>query len=178
MNFLQVSICPDIQKILFTGYEAIVQHFSLAITMHVDDDGTMETYLQHILQDMTTLTNVRKKFLTHIFILFLSVRGRINFLNMARYGSYSEKSYRTHFEEPFAFVDFNTLLIQQICSPQRIIAADCTYLPKSGKATPTIGKFWNGCVGKAMPGLELSTLAVVDVEKHTAFHLESRPQYW
>lgn len=132
----------------------------------------MEKYLIPLLASMN-LSRVRMKFVTHVFVLFLSMRGRLNFANMARYGSYSEKSYRTHFAGVFPFFSFNLQLAQQVCSPSRLIVADCTYLPKSGKATPQLGKFWNGCVRKAMPGLELSTLAVVDMEKHTAFHLES-----
>lgn len=132
----------------------------------------MEKYLKTLLATMG-LSHVRTKFLTHVFVLFLSLRGRLNFTNMARYGTYSEKTYRTHFETSFPFFSFNLHLIQQACSASRLIVADCTFVPKSGKATPHRGKFWNGCVGKAMPGLELSTLAVVDIEKHTAFHLES-----
>jgi hypothetical protein len=132
----------------------------------------MEKYLKTLLAKMNQ-SHVRTKFLTHVFVLFLSMRGRLNFTNMARYGTYTEKSYRTHFEMPCAFFTFNWQLAQEVCSPKRLIVADCTFLPKSGKATPQLGKFWNGCVRKAMPGLELSTLAVVDIEKHTAFHLES-----
>ncbi len=120
------------------------------------------------------MCHVRKKFLGHIFVLFVSLRGRINFLNMARYGSYSEKTSRTHFEEPFDFFTFNTHSIEQTCSPHRIIAGDCSFAPKSGKHTPHRGKFWNGCVSKALPGLEISSLAVVDIEANTAFHLECK----
>lgn len=121
---------------------------------------------------MDGIGHVRKKFLEHIFVLFVSVRGRLNFLNMARYGTYSEKTYRTHFEEPFDFFTFNTHVIEQNCSPHRIIAGDCSFVPKSGKHTPHRGKFWNGCVSKALPGLEISALAVVDIETNMAFHLE------
>ena len=161
----------DMQKIIFPYYEAKVPHFYLASITHIGDGGLMETRIQTLLAHIQGLSTIRKTFFTHIVMLFLSLRGRFNFLNMARFGTYSEKTYRTHFEQPFAFWDFNTALVQQICSPHRIIAGDCTYLPKSGKQPPHVGTFWNGCVGKAMPGLELSSLAVVDVNHHTAFHL-------
>ncbi|MCP4400973.1 MAG: hypothetical protein GY801_27200 [bacterium] len=71
---------------------------------------------------------------------------------MARYGTSAEKSYRTHVDTAFPFFTFNQQLIQQFCSASRLIAADCTFLPKRGKATPHIGKFRHGCVRKAMPG--------------------------
>ncbi len=132
----------------------------------------METCILNILTHMDRINLVRKKFMTHIFVLFISLPRRLNFLNMARYGAYSEKTYRTHFEAAFDFFEFNRLLIDQTCSQHRIIAADCSFVPKSGKQTPHLGKFWNGCVSKALPGLEISEIALVDVEKNTAFHLE------
>ncbi|MCP4372363.1 MAG: transposase [Deltaproteobacteria bacterium] len=134
----------------------------------------MKTRLLNILADMNGLSHVRKNFLAHIFVLFISLRGRINFLNMARYGTYSEKTYRTHFETSFDFFAFNKRSIEQTCSGHRIIAGDCSFIPKSGKKTPHLGKFWNGCVSKALPGLEISSLAVVDIETNTAFHLECK----
>lgn len=132
----------------------------------------MKTRILNILEKMDGLCHVRKNFLGHIFIVFMSLRNRINFLNMARYGTYSEKTYRTHFEVPFDFFAFNKRSIEQTCSVHRIIAGDCSFIPKSGKKTPHLGKFWNGCVSKALPGLEISSLAVVDIETNTAFHLE------
>ncbi|WP_339136904.1 MAG: transposase [Candidatus Electrothrix sp. GW3-4] len=66
----------------------------------------------------------------------------------------------------------NKQLAKQFCSPHRIIAGDCSFVPKAGKRTPHTAKFWNGCVSKAMPGLEISSLAVVDVGSNTAIHLE------
>jgi len=132
----------------------------------------MKTRILNILARIDGLPWVRKKFLAHIFVLFMSVPGRLNFLNMARYGDYCEKTYRTHFEIPFNFFEFNRLLIEQTCSAHRILAADCSFVPKSGTHTPHLGKFWNGCVSKALPGLEISEIALVDVEKNTAFHLE------
>jgi hypothetical protein len=133
----------------------------------------MKTRIMNLLAQMDGMTPVRQKFLGHIFILFLSLRSRLTFVNMARYGTYSEKTYRTHFALPFDFFAFNTRSILQTCSAHRLLVADCTFIPKSGKHTPNRGKFWNGCVSKALPGLELSTLAVVDCETNTAFHLES-----
>jgi len=46
-------------------------------------------------------------FLIEVFILFLSIRGRINFLQLARYGKYKEQCYRQQFEKPFDFLAFN-----------------------------------------------------------------------
>ena len=134
----------------------------------------METMIKNILNKMSGVTKVRKQFLIHIFILLLSMKGRINFLNMSRIGTYSEKSYRLHFEKSFDFFIFNMHLIEKFCSGHKIIAGDCSYIPKSGKETPHIGKFWSGCASKACKGLEISTLSVIDLENNTAMHLESK----
>jgi hypothetical protein len=45
---------------------------------------------------------------------------------------------------------------------------------KSGKKTYGLGKFWDGKQGKAEKGLEISTLAVVDVDYNTAYHVSTR----
>jgi hypothetical protein len=43
-------------------------------------------------------------------------------------------------------------------TPQ-VAALDCSLVPKSGKPTEGVGKFYNGAQGKAKKGLEISTLA-------------------
>ena len=46
-------------------------------------------------------------------------------------------------------------------------------MPKSGTKTAYVGKFWSGVLGKATKGIELGTLAVVDIKNNTAFNLET-----
>lgn len=135
-------------------------------------EDIMQTRIAQLLRTLDGVNHVRQKFFTHIFLLFLSVRGRLNFLNMARYGDYSEKTYRTHFETPLDFFQLNLTHVRQITSPHRILVSDASFSSKSGKHTPHVGTFWNGCVSKALHGLEISELAVVDLDRNTAFHLE------
>ena len=101
------------------------------------------------------------KALIHIFTLFVAPPGRINFLAVARHGRFSEKTYRNHFEERFDFFNFNKQLAKRFCSSHRIIAGDCSFIPKAGKKTPHPAEFRSGCASKAMPGLEISSLAVI-----------------
>nr|MDU9043992.1 hypothetical protein [Candidatus Electrothrix aestuarii] len=114
----------------------------------------------------------QKNALIHIFILFIALPGRINFLAMARHGRFSEKTYRSHFEKEFDFFNFNKQLVERFCSPHRILAGDCSFIPKAGIKTPHVAKFWSGCASKSLPGLEISSLAVIDLKANTAFHLE------
>ncbi|CAK8711885.1 hypothetical protein GMJAKD_06770 [Candidatus Electrothrix aarhusensis] len=132
----------------------------------------MKQKIRSILNGTEGLKAVRKNALIHIFTLFVALPGRINFLAMARHGRFSEKTYRNHFEEKFDFFNFNKQLVEQFCSPHRIIAGDCSFIPKAGKKTPHVAKFWSGCASKSLPGLEISSLAVIDLEANTAFHLE------
>ena len=44
---------------------------------------------------------------------------------------------------------------------------------KAGKRTAGLGRFWNGSAGRAEPGLELNTLAWVDVTANTAYTISA-----
>jgi hypothetical protein len=132
-----------------------------------------EALIGAIIQKMSGLNKARKKFMLTIFMMYLGLRGRYNFLNMARYGEYSEQTYRNQFSHPFDFIEFNTLLIKTYCSSHLINVFDPSFIPKSGKTTDHLGMFWSGCSQKALRGLEIGGFAVVDVENNTAFSLEA-----
>lgn len=129
--------------------------------------------LTAIVANMPGLTKPRIDFMNHVLLLFLSLRSRINFLMLARHTQhYVESTFRLHFEEFHDFASMNTTYIQRHGSGHFVWAFDASYLPKSGKKTPGLGKYWSGCASKALPGLELGLLSVVDVDFHTAFHLD------
>jgi len=132
-----------------------------------------ETLIGAILEKMIGLSKSRQKFMIRILMLYLGLRGRYNFLNMARYGEYSEQTYRNQFENKFDFIGFNTVMIKENCSLHLINAFDPSYIPKSGKDTDHIGKYWSGCSQKVLRGLEIGGFAVVDIENNTAFSLEA-----
>ena len=50
----------------------------------------VETVTGAILRKMSGIGKCQMKFILHLFHLFLSMRGRKNFLMMERYGRYSE----------------------------------------------------------------------------------------
>ncbi|OMP74500.1 hypothetical protein BW716_35040 [[Flexibacter] sp. ATCC 35208] len=76
-------------------------------------------------------------------------------------------------EKDFDFPAFNTTLIQKNCSNDLIAAFDPTFIPKSGTHTPGLGKWWSGKDQKALKGLEVGCLAIIDVKKHTAMSLKA-----
>jgi hypothetical protein len=132
-----------------------------------------EALIGAIIGKMSGLNKSRLKFMTSVFKLYLGLRGRYNFLNMARYGEYSEQTYRNQFDKPFDFIEFNTAIIKANCSRHMVNAFDPSYIPKSGKETEHLGKFWSGCSQKVLKGIEIGGFAVIDVENNTAFSLEA-----
>jgi hypothetical protein len=111
--------------------------------------------------------------MTEIFMLFLSIKGRINFYQLERYGKYTEQRYRQQFEKPFDFMGLNKELAISYGSGRFAIAFDPSYISKSGKLTPGLGRYWSGCAQSSKWGLEISGIAAVDVDNNFAFHLEA-----
>lgn len=125
------------------------------------------------LAKISLINKRRKNFLLETFMLFLSIKGRINFLQLERYGKYTEQCYRQQFEKAFDFLNFNKELVTTYGSGEYILALDPSFISKSGKLTPGLGYFWSGQAGQTKRGLEIAGLAAIDIYHHTAFHLEA-----
>ena len=132
-----------------------------------------ESLISAIIAKIGKTTKPTQKFINHILILFMGLRGKYNFINMARYGLYTEQTYRNQMSRPFDWAGFNKNLIQQNCSDELILAFDPSYLPKSGKRTAHVGRFWSGKDQAVKPGIEIGAIAVVDVQNGTALSLEA-----
>lgn len=134
---------------------------------------TYKTLIINTLYKISKINQCRKDFIIEVFILFLSIKGRINFLQLARFGAFGEQRYRQQFEKPFPFLDFNKELVTTHGSGRYVIAFDPSFINKSGKKTPGLGWYWSGCAGKSKKGIEIGGLAAIDIDNHTAFHLEA-----
>jgi len=141
--------------------------------MTIREPKTYKSLIISMLDKLPNINQWRKYFLIETFILFLSIRGRINFLQLARYGKHKEQRYRQQFEKPFDFLAFNKELTLCHGSGRYAIAFDPSYISKSGKKTPGVGWYWSGCANQAKWGLEIGGLAAIDIDNHTAFHLEA-----
>jgi predicted transcriptional regulator len=106
-----------------------------------------------------------------IIMLFLSIKGRINFLQLERFSGFCEQRFRYFFERSFDFFSFNKVLIHKQINGKTALAFDPSFISKAGKKTPGVGYFWSGCAGKTKWGLEFCGLAVLDLTRKTAFHL-------
>jgi len=122
---------------------------------------------------ISVFNKCRKDFFCEVVILLLSIKGRVNFLQLGRFGNFKEQRYRQQFEKPFPWLDFNKELTLSHGGRRFVIAFDPSYINKSGKKTPGVGWYWSGCAGQAKWGLEIGGLAAIDLDNHTAFHLEA-----
>ena len=122
------------------------------------------------------ISKPQRKFLVTLFTAILTVRGKINFRNLSRFSEVSEETYSRQYAKPFEFMAFNREVIDEALGKdsERIVAYDPSFITKSGKKTHGLGSFWNGCHGRCEKGLEMATLAIVDIEKNTGFALSTR----
>lgn len=131
---------------------------------------SIETLTATILSKMSGIGKWQADFFIHVLRLFLSLRGRYNFCNMARYGKRAESTYRQNFQKRFDFASFNAELIKWLGIGECVWAFDPSYISKSGKRTNGVGYFWSGCAGSMKWGLEIAGLAMVSVTDNTALH--------
>ena len=131
------------------------------------------TMVNDILKQIPTLGQPQRQFLATLFFTILVLRGRVNFRNLSRYCDYAERTIARQFREPFDWPDFHQRVLRTALDPRAelVSAHDASFIPKSGKQTFGLGHFFNGCASRAERGLEISTLAVVDVTRRCAFTL-------
>jgi hypothetical protein len=126
-----------------------------------------------ILAKLPKIGKWQNQFIAHLIPLFMSIKGRINFMQMSRFGNYSMTTYRNQFDKPFAFGEFNAEHVRQKGSGYHAIFFDPSHIRKSGKHTFGKGLYWSGCDSSMKQGLEIGGIAVGDIVNHTAFHYEA-----
>jgi hypothetical protein len=122
---------------------------------------------------MCGLNKSRVDFLSTVYEHWFGLPVRYTILNLSRFSGYAEKTIRLQFEKVFDFFAFNRQTILKHCGTTKILAIDQSYISKSGHSTHGTGKFWSGCAGEVLPGLEITVLAIIDVVAGTAMHLEA-----
>jgi hypothetical protein len=143
------------------------------VTKHPSLGKWLMTVVTHILKQMPSIHQPQRKFLLALFAVISCLRGRVNFRNLARYSTYSERTFHRQFRQEFDFLEFNRLSINHVVDPAAtlLMAQDATFIPKSGKQTYGLDRFFNGCTHRVERGLEASAIAIVDVTRSTAFTL-------
>lgn len=142
-------------------------------TMVTDAFTSGKSLMTAILEKMVGINKWHKHFFIEVMFLFMTIKGKINFAQMARYSSSLEVRFRNMFKRKFDFGSFNTHFIHSHCSDEKLIGFDPSYLSKSGKHTPHVGYFYSGVAGMIKRGMEMGSIAIIDVKQHTAYHFEA-----
>jgi DDE superfamily endonuclease len=115
----------------------------------------------------------QQKFLCHVMRLLLMLPGRVTFRNLSLYSPYHAKTFARWFARDVDFVSLNRAAIVEVVPPshEHVLAFDPRFVPKSGQHTYGLDRFWNGAHSRAEKGLEIATLAWVDMTYNSAYTL-------
>src|SRR5437899_9337410 len=126
--------------------------------------------LQSVLRCLKQTKQPQHKFVTHLLGLMLMLPGHATFRNMSRYSPYHERTFSRWYARDFDWVSLNQAAITEAVPPEhdQALVMDASFVPKSGKHTYGLDRFWNGSHSRAEKGLEISALAWLDITGNCA----------
>jgi DDE superfamily endonuclease len=129
--------------------------------------------LQSVLACLNQTKKSQQKFLTHLLGLLLMLPGHITFRNLSRYSPYHERTFSRWYARDFDFVSLNQAAITAVVPPEhaQALVMDASFVPKSGKQTYGLDRFWNGSHSRTENGLEISAVAWLDITGNCAYGL-------
>jgi hypothetical protein len=129
--------------------------------------------LQSVLSGLKQTKKPQRKFITHLLGLMLMLPGHATFRNMSRYSPYHEKTFARQYDTNFDWVALNKGAITRVVPSEhdQALVMDASFVSKSGKQTYGLDRFWNGSHRRTEKGLEISTLAWLDITDHCAYCL-------
>ena len=125
------------------------------------------------------LTKSFDKILIEVIILYMIIPRKVNFTQMERYGSHDEQTYRNNFgkkkSECIDWLKLNVSLAKRYFGEKgrHAIAIDPSFISKSGKKTPHIGRFWSGCAQAVKHGLEIMGIGLIDIDANDCIMLRA-----
>jgi len=137
-------------------------------------DGSIRIIGQ-ALYGMPEVGKWQREFIKVLFVTVLLIQGKVNFSSLANHSEFCRKTFRRGFRREFDFESFNLRCIEQRPVKTELVGViDTSFITKRGKQTEGLGYFFNGCVGKAMRGLELSEIALIDSGTKQAYAFSSQ----
>lgn len=128
-------------------------------------------FVSTTIQKVQGLNKPQRKFFVWLLERWLMLPVRYNFLNLSRYGGYSERTIRQQFSSQLPFLSLFHTFFERLQQKECVAIFDPSYLSKSGKATFGVGKFWSGTARQVKKGLEIGCLALADVADGTAYSM-------
>ncbi len=129
--------------------------------------------LQSVLPTLHHTKKPQQKFVAHLLGLLLLLPGHATLRNLSRYSSYHERTFARWYARDFDFVALNKVAITAVIPPEhaQALVIDASFVPKSGKKTYGLDRFWNGSHSRTEKGLEISVLAWLDITDNCAYGL-------
>jgi hypothetical protein len=129
--------------------------------------------LQSVLSRLKPTKKPQRKFVAHLLGLLLLLPGHTTLRNMSRYSPYHERTLARWYDTPFDWVSFNKVAITAVVPSEheQAFGSDASFVPKSGKQTSGLARFWNGSHSRTEKGLDISTLAWLDLTGNCAYCL-------
>jgi len=129
--------------------------------------------LQRVLPTLRQSKKPQQKFVAHLLGLLLMLSGHATFRNLSRYSADHERTFSRWYASAFDFVSLNKAAITEVIPPEheQALVIEASVVPKSGKKTSGLDRFWNGSHGRSEKGLEISTLAWLDITDNCAYCL-------
>lgn len=117
----------------------------------------------------------QRRFLIEAFRVLFAHQGRSNFSNLSRYSTLHEHTFRRHFGRCFDWLAFNMVVLRLRAHPAETLIGvfDTSFIPKSGRRSWGLDKFFSHAAKAMRTGLELSLLAVIATQSRRTIALDA-----
>lgn len=117
----------------------------------------------------------QRDLLQELFRVVFAIQGRLTFTNMARFSRLHEQTFRRHFARAFDWLAFNLVIMRLQAHPDEPLIGvfDTSFLPKSGKKTYGLDKFFSSAAKAIRTGLEVSLLGIVATVSRRSWALDA-----
>lgn len=111
------------------------------------------------------LGKVLVKFIYNCVIAIVSIKGRVNFLQLKRHSNLNEKTFRNNYSKNVDWFGINEgIALRELPeAAHRVIDVDPAHINKAGKCTPDLGRYWLGVAGQAKRGKKPKYAGKVDI---------------
>jgi hypothetical protein len=131
-------------------------------------------FVEKVISQMNETHKPQRKFMLDFFLALFMFVGRATMTNLSRYGVGSVRRLSRWKKHVFDFVTFNLIALEEqkiISQHEVVLVFDPTFIPKSGKKTHGLDKFYNASHSKVEKGLEASLLGLADLNENTCYAL-------
>lgn len=129
--------------------------------------------LESVLMHLQDIKKPQRTFIDHVLRVLLLLPGHATFRHLSRYSAYHERTLARGYGRDFDFVALNKAALTAVVPSEheQALVMDASFVPKSGQHTYGLDRFWNGNHSRVEKGLDISTLAWLDITDNCAYSL-------